>query len=164
MQLTHFTDYALRVLIYVAVRGPALSSISEVAQAHGIARPHVVKIVHALGRAGYLETTRGRGGGIRLGRPAEATNLGALVRLTEQNLAVVDCMGEGGDCAIVPACRLQGIFRTALEAFLSELDRHTLADVLGPAAKLRRLLAVPTTTTATISEPRVGAGKGRTSS
>lgn len=143
MQLTSFSDYAIRVLMYVAMKEPGLSSITEVADAHKIARPHVVKIVHELGRGGYLETQRGRGGGIRLARPATEVNLGALIRFTEKNLALVDCMGGGGSCVVVSACGLQAVFRKALDAFFQELEKHTLADILGPAHKLRQLMALP---------------------
>lgn len=139
MRLSLYTDYALRVLIHVGTREPpALSSIQEIADAYGISRNHLMKIVQDLGRIGLLETLRGRRGGLRLGRPPEKINLGALVRHTEQGFDLVDC----GGCVIAPACGLPRVFAEATRAFLAVLDRHTLADLLREGARdLRPLLA-----------------------
>ncbi|MDO9369373.1 MAG: Rrf2 family transcriptional regulator [Sphingopyxis sp.] len=139
MQLTRFTDYSIRVLIHVASRRDGeLSSIQEIADAYDISRNHLMKVVVDLGRAGFLETIRGRGGGLRLGRPAETINLGALVRHTEQSLQLVDC----STCLIAPACVLPRILAEATRAFLAVLDRYTLADLLRDRADdLRALFA-----------------------
>jgi len=127
MQLTRFTDYSIRVLIHVASRrDDELSSIQEIADAYDISRNHLMKVVVDLGRAGFLETIRGRAGGLRLGRPADTINLGELVRQTEQSLKLVDC----SSCLIAPSCVLPRILAEATRAFLAVLDRYTLADLL----------------------------------
>jgi Rrf2 family nitric oxide-sensitive transcriptional repressor len=133
MRLTRFTDYALRTLIHLGVQDPRQGSIAEIATAYGISENHLVKVVHHLGRMGLVRTTRGRGGGLRLGKPATEIRIGDLVRATEEDLALVPCFA-GSHCAITPACRLKGVLREALAAFLAVLDRHTLADLLEPGA------------------------------
>lgn len=144
MQLTDFTDHALRVLMFLAARPDRLATIREITDAYGVSGHHMVKVVHRLGKLGYLETIRGNGGGIRLARPAAAIVIGAVVRDTEENLTLVQCF-SGGDrdsCRIEPACVLKGALAKALRAFLAELDRWTLADLVGPhKAALAGLLA-----------------------
>jgi Rrf2 family nitric oxide-sensitive transcriptional repressor len=125
MKLTLFTDYSLRVLLYLAARPERLCSIAEVAQAYRISQNHLMKVVNQLARSGYVESVRGRGGGIRLGRPPEQINIGALVRHTEDGFDLVDC----GSCVIAPACGMTGVLKEALLAFLAVLDRYTLADM-----------------------------------
>jgi Rrf2 family nitric oxide-sensitive transcriptional repressor len=144
MRLTNFTDFSLRVLMYVGTKQGELATVDEIANAFGISRNHLVKVVHRLGQAGYLETVRGRSGGLRLGRDAAEINLGAVIRETEDDLAIVPCFPGGGTpCRISPACVLKGVLNEALSSFLAVLDRHTLADLLAPQRRLARLLAIP---------------------
>lgn len=144
MRLTVHSDYSLRVLMFLAAKNGGVATIPEIAEAYGISRGHLMKVVHELGRLGYVETLRGRNGGLQLGKPKEAIRLGAVVRETEESLALVECFvkTEAGDgCKIAGACRLKGILAEALSAFFAVLDRHTLADLVeGRAAPLRRLL------------------------
>ena len=148
MRLTLHADYALRTLMYLGLRPDRLASIQEIAAAHRISENHLTKVVHRLGRAGFIETLRGRGGGLRLARPAEAISLGAVIRATEDDLALLVCFApdgtpagdglEGGGCIIAGACRLRSTLAEALGAFLAVLDGRSLADLLGP---LRRPMA-----------------------
>ncbi|WP_118136176.1 Rrf2 family transcriptional regulator [Oceanicella sp. SM1341] len=138
MQLSRYTDYAVRVLVHVAVQEEGkLSSIAEIAQAYGISRNHLMKIVQDLGQAGFVQTVRGRNGGLRLGRPAEEISIGALIRHTEQGPGLVDC----STCLIAPACSLPRMLREALQAFYAVLDGYSLADVLAGRAQLRDIFA-----------------------
>lgn len=132
MRLTLHTDYALRALIYLALRTDRRVSIREIAEAHRISENHLVKVVHNLGRGGFVETTRGRGGGLRLARPAAEINVGDVVRFTEDDMALVACFqADGPGCALIGACRLQRLLGEALQAFQSVLDGKTLADLVG---------------------------------
>jgi Rrf2 family nitric oxide-sensitive transcriptional repressor len=140
MRLTGFTDFALRVLMYVGAKGQSLSTVEEIADSYGISRHHLTKVVHRLGQLGYLETIRGKGGGIRLAMDPAEINLGAVVRGTEEDLALVPCLSGGTGCRIAPACVLKGVVGEALSAFLAVFDRHTLADLLGPRNKLARFI------------------------
>jgi Rrf2 family nitric oxide-sensitive transcriptional repressor len=143
MRLTTFTDYCLRVLMYVAVRDSAAVTIDEIAESYGISRNHLMKVVFRLGQLGYLSTVRGRGGGMRLARSPGEINLGLLIRQTEEGLALVECFREGDvSCAIAPGCRLKGVLGEALDAFLAVLDGYTLADLLAPRRRLAKLLGV----------------------
>lgn len=126
MKLTLFADYSMRVLLYLGARPDRLCSIGEVAQAYGISQNHLMKVVNQLARSGDVESVRGRSGGIRLGRPPEEINIGALIRQTEDGFDLVDC----GGCVVAPACGLTGVLKEALGAFLAVLDRYTLADLL----------------------------------
>ncbi len=130
MRLTSFSDYSLRTLICLAVKGQ--STIAEISRLYGISEAHLNKVIHQLGIAGDIETIRGRGGGIRLARPPEAINVGVVVRRTE-DLALVTCF-EGGTCLIAPACILQTALKEALAAFLTVLDRYTVADLASSPA------------------------------
>ena len=147
MQLSQFTDYALRTLILTALNADRRTTIDEVATAYGISKEHVRKVVQQLTRLGFLQATRGRGGGIRLGMPAERIRIGDVVRGTETTFAMAECLrpgsrGPGADgCPIDGACRLTGMLRGAADAFLAELDRHSLADVTVNRAALLRQLA-----------------------
>jgi Rrf2 family nitric oxide-sensitive transcriptional repressor len=136
MRLTLFTDYAMRVLFYLAVRPDRLCSIAEVARAHHISLNHLTKIVSELARAGCVESIRGRGGGIRLGKPPEEINVGALIRHIEGGFALVDC----GSCVIAPACGLTGVLEEALTAFTTVLDRYSLADLMDTRQHMLRRL------------------------
>jgi Rrf2 family transcriptional regulator, nitric oxide-sensitive transcriptional repressor len=140
MRLTRYTDYALRTLLYLGLHGRDLASIGDIARAYGISENHLTKVVHHLGRLGFVETVRGRGGGLRLARAPEAIGIGEVVRRTEDDLALVDCF-TATSCAIAGACGLQRALGEALAAFLGVLDRYTLADLLRPggAATAARL-------------------------
>jgi len=142
MRLTIFTDYSLRVLIYLGAQRDAkrLATIGDIADAYGISGNHLMKVVHHLAKEGYIETTRGKGGGMRLARAPRDINIGKLVRGTEEDFALVECFQEGNlNCPIIPACVLPGILDRALRAFFRELDGHSLADLLAPQARLVRL-------------------------
>lgn len=143
MQLTTFTDFTLRTLIYLAVEEGRRATIPEIAAAYGIAENHLTKVVLLLGQAGDVATVRGRGGGLRLARPASEINIGAVVRRTEPGLALAPCLGTGS-CVIMPACGLKPVLAEALDAFLGVLDRYTLADLAGRSrGGLARLLGLP---------------------
>ena len=130
MRLTTLTDYALRLLMHVAQHPERLCTIAEVAQTYQISQPHLMKITHLLGQRGWLETTRGKNGGIRLAMPPEQINLGAVVRDTEHDFELVECFVEGNSCTLSGQCGLTAIFNGALQHFLQHLDNYTLADVL----------------------------------
>jgi len=142
MQMTRFTDYSLRVLMYLAVRPERTGRIEEIAETYGISRGHVRKVVRQLGALGFVSTIRGRGGGVRLAQPAARIGVGDVVRRTEENLALVDCFRGDGRCVIEPACGLQGAFDEALAAFLASLDRYTLADLIRQPRKMAKLLEI----------------------
>ena len=142
MELSQFTDYSLRVLIHAALRGKELSSVKEIATAYDISRNHLVKVVHNLAKLGYLDTFRGKGGGIALGKPAEDIGIGKLVRATE-NLAILECFPSGkGTCCIAGVCELQTVMGKALQAFMAELDKVTLADLMKRKTTLRQRLGL----------------------
>ena len=130
MRLSVYSDYSLRVLMYVAAKPDGLSTIREIADAYGISRNHLMKVVFELGRYGLLENLRGRSGGIRLARPADKIRIGEVVRFTESETALVECFGPANGCVITTACRLKGALNQALEAFLAVLDRYTLQDLV----------------------------------
>ena len=147
MRLTVYTDYSLRMLIYLATRDDGLATIAEVARSYGISEHHLTKVAHQLGRAGYISTLRGKGGGLRLARPTGEIGLGEVIRQTEPDMALVPCFGSaeapaGAPCSIVPACGLRGVLGEALQAFMAVLDRYTLADLVQKRVELRSLLAV----------------------
>lgn len=141
MKLTDYTDYSLRVLIHVAVHPDEPVTIQQISEAFGISRNHLVKIVQHLGQVGYLHTTRGRTGGIRLGRAASAINLGEVVRTTEPDFGMVECFRDENKCVITRACGLKGVLHQALQAYFDVLDRHTLEDLVEKPAAIRRALA-----------------------
>lgn len=134
MHITRYTDYSLRVLIYVALKGDNLCTIRDIADSYNISKNHLMKVVQELNAKGYLQALRGKNGGLRLNRPPEAINLGQLVRDTEEDFALVECF-SGGDCNITPVCRLKGVFNKALQAFFTVLDDYTLADLLPPQSR-----------------------------
>lgn len=146
MRLTLHTDYALRVLMYAGVRADALSTIPEIVERFDISKGHVMKVVHRLGQLGYIDTIRGKRGGIRLGRKAEQINVGAVVRDMERELGVLGCLqGSEGYCRIEGCCVLRRALRDATNAFLATLDRYTLADLMKPRRTLTDLLEVNAT-------------------
>ncbi len=144
MHITRYTDYSLRVLIYLATQDGKLSTIQQIADAYNISKNHLMKVVHQLNRKGYIETVRGKHGGMKLKMPARDINVGVLIRETEQELNVVECLNAGGSCRITPVCNLKNMFGEAMEAFLSVLDQYTLEDTIPDAhrAQLLRLLKI----------------------
>ncbi|MBV9750605.1 MAG: Rrf2 family transcriptional regulator [Acetobacteraceae bacterium] len=144
MHLTVYTDYSLRLLMYLAVKREDRATIGEVAVAYGIAKNHLTKVAHQLGLAGYVGTVRGKGGGLQLAKPAEQIGLGDVVRRTESDMALVPCFEPlCAPCPIVPACGLRGALHEARQAFLSALDRYTLADLVAQRTALQELLSMP---------------------
>lgn len=146
MRLTVYTDFSLRLLMFLALRGDKRSTIAEIAKAYGISKNHLMKVAYQLGLAGYVETVRGKGGGLRLARPAQDIVLGEVVRHTEPDMALVPCFEpDDTSCAIFPSCTLRGALSEARDAFLSALDRRTLADLIRPRVPLQKLLSVELT-------------------
>ena len=149
MRLTVYTDYALRVLIYVALHPERRPTIAEIASSYGISRNHVMKVVHQLGVAGYIDTVRGQSGGMSLARPARDIILGEVVRRTEPDMALAPCFApSGAGCAISPACKLRGALHQARAAFLAVLDEYSLAGLVENRQALRDLLSLGATPTA----------------
>lgn len=149
MRLTLFTDYTLRVLMYLGVHRDRLATIGEIAQAYDISRNHLMKVVHYLGQCGYLDTVRGKGGGIRLGREPEDINIGEVVRQTERDTVLVECFGsEPASCRIVSTCSLKFVLRDAAEAFYQVLDRYSLQDLLAGQPRLREAFDLIATSSA----------------
>ena len=131
MQLTLYTDYSLRVLIYLSLNRERTSTISEIAEFYQISRNHLVKVVHNLSQKGYINSTRGKGGGLVLADDPKTVNVGKVVRDTEPNFHIVDCFNEETTpCSVEPLCKLKGILGTALGQFLQVLDQYTIADML----------------------------------
>lgn len=143
MHLTRFTDYSLRVLIFLAVKGEERSTIQEIAERFEVSHNHLMKVVQELSHKGYVTAIRGKNGGLLLKKAPETITLGALVRDTEHDLQLVECFGDHNECLITPACRLKPILAEALKAFLDVLDQYTLADMLGPQRpQLAQLLRI----------------------
>ncbi|MCK2148673.1 MULTISPECIES: RrF2 family transcriptional regulator [Marinobacter] len=144
MHITRYTDYSLRVLIYLAVQGDRLATIQEIADSYEISKNHLMKVVHQLNKKGYIETVRGKKGGMRLLMAPTEIRVGVLVRETEQDLSIVECFTSKNACKIAPVCGMKGMFGEALGAFLTVLDRYTLADVIQDQHRpqLLRLLQV----------------------
>lgn len=140
MRLTLHTDYSLRVLIHVAVADGKLITINDIAKTFDISKQHLMKVVNNLSQRGYLDTVRGRGGGIRLSRAPSDIKVGEVVRETEETLDVVGCLEQRGYCPIQRVCTLRGVFDEATQAFLAVLDRYTLADLINPREALSSLL------------------------
>ncbi|MFN2337809.1 MAG: Rrf2 family transcriptional regulator [Gammaproteobacteria bacterium] len=143
MKLTSFSDYSLRVLIYLAVRDDSLATIGEIAESYDISRNHLMKVVHHLGVLGYLETVRGKHGGVRLAMEPKDINIGSLLRETEHTTSLVECFDpEVSHCTIESACALRGMMHQALAGFFGVLDGYTLADVLrNRGGRLKKLLS-----------------------
>jgi Rrf2 family nitric oxide-sensitive transcriptional repressor len=140
MRLTLHTDYSLRVLMFAALKGETLSTIAEIAEHFEISRTHLMKVVNDLGRAGYLDTVRGKKGGFRLAKKPNQIKVGAVVRDLEKALSVVGCMQQTDYCPIEGACILRRALGEATAAFLAVLDRYTLDDLVKPRKSLARLL------------------------
>lgn len=140
MYLTNHTDYALRLLMLLAIEPDKLHTIEETALRYGISRNHLMKIAQTLVQADFIESLRGRGGGLRLARAAESINLGAIVRATEDSFALVECFDrEHNTCIIASACGLRGPLEEALQAFLAVLNRYSLDDLVKSPRVLRRM-------------------------
>ncbi|WP_047396239.1 MULTISPECIES: Rrf2 family transcriptional regulator [Chitinibacter] len=144
MRLNAFTDYSLRTLIYLALQPEQKATRAQIASAYGVSDNHLMKVVHFLSKAGYLATSKGKGGGLMLGRPASEIRIGQLVRLCEADVPVVECFtspasGETG-CRIDGLCRLKHVLFEAQEALYATLDRYTLADLVSNKAVLARQL------------------------
>ena len=143
MRLTTFTDYTIRVLIYLAMHPDELTTVAELAQRYEISRNHLTKVIHHLGQQGYIETLRGKGGGVRLATSAADINLRILIRETEKNSALVECFAPSvNHCKITSACRLSGVLHEAQEAFYQVLDKYSVSDLVTNPAALDRLLDI----------------------
>lgn len=143
MRLNLQTDYALRLLMHLAVNEEHLCTIAEIAERYDISKNHLMKVAHALGKEGVIGTVRGRSGGLHLAQPATEIVIGDIVRLMEADLAVVECFqGGSNQCAITPACRLKGVFGEAVNAFLKVLDNYTIDHLVRRNTKLHVLLQV----------------------
>lgn len=142
MHLTAFSDYSLRVLMYLALHPGRLVTIAEVASAFGISRNHLMKVVHALASSEDVQSVRGKGGGLRLARAPEAIRLGEVVRRSEGDTPIVACLGpeEPAACCIAPVCRLRGALVEGFAALYEALDRTTLADLVAEPQPLRLAL------------------------
>ena len=141
MRLTVFSDYTLRVLMYLALDRTRLATIPEMAASYDISENHLMKVVHQLARAGVVESVRGKGGGVRLARAPDEIRLGEIVRASEGNAPIVECMsGDPGACRITAPCRLKGILVNAFDALYDSLDEHTLADLVEKPRGLRQAL------------------------
>ncbi|MEH6633256.1 MAG: Rrf2 family transcriptional regulator [Halopseudomonas aestusnigri] len=143
MRLTTYTDYSLRVLIFVGLKGEELTTITEISERYNISRNHLMKVVNQLSQDGYLKTIRGKNGGMILARPSEEINLGDVVRDMEDNLDIVECFDQvKGCCQIDGYCRLQGILGEAVIAFFDVLSKYTLEDLMVNRSGLQKALSL----------------------
>ena len=156
MRLTIYTDYSLRLLMYLAVKEDGLATIAEIAESYDISKNHLMKVAHQLGVAGYIETVRGRSGGLRLRKAPKTIILGEVVRYTEPDMAIVPCFKPvDAFCAIHPSCVLRGALHRAQAAFVKVLDEYSLNDLVQPRTKLQALLSIE------IGNPRSSSGELR---
>ncbi|MGG0176694.1 RrF2 family transcriptional regulator [Gottfriedia acidiceleris] len=138
MRLTTYSDYSLRVLIFLSSEpSEKLVNIKDIAEAYDISKNHLMKIIYNLGKMGYIETIRGRNGGIRLAKLPSEINIGEIIRKTEEDFNIVECFEHGNTCVITPVCSLKHIFNNALEQFLQVLDQYTLDDIVKNNAMLK---------------------------
>lgn len=143
MRLTTFTDYTLRVLMYLAIEPSRLATIPEIASAYGISENHLMKVVHRLARTGLIESVRGKGGGVRLALPAADIKLGQVIQASEGDAVIVECFSaENNTCCITPACRLTKILADTFAGFYSALDAYSLADLVTNPLQLGQLLSI----------------------
>lgn len=140
MRLTNFTDYSLRVLIFVAMQREGRATIAEVARAFDISENHLTKVVHFLGRRGFLANVRGRGGGLALARPAKQITIADVVREAEGTMVPAECFDADEHCAIAPVCRLRGVLADAMKAFYAVLAQYTLEDIVRNRSDLVKIL------------------------
>ena len=145
MHLTTFSDYSMRVMIYLGLQQSRLVTISDIALAYKISENHLTKVVHQLAQRGYIETVRGKGGGLRLVRNPVTVNIGEMIRYSEGDTSLLSCLDNEGTCCIQPSCKLVGILREAQVALFEVLDKYTLADLLQPEASLTHILMPPKT-------------------
>jgi len=142
MRLTFYSDYSLRLLMYAALKPKTLITIQDVAEAYGISKNHLTKVAFDLSRAGFIETVRGRGGGLRLAKKPDEIGLGNVLRLTEARSTLVECFNPmTNTCVIVGPCRLKGVLARAEKAWFAVLDEYTLADLTAKNTGLARILA-----------------------
>jgi Rrf2 family nitric oxide-sensitive transcriptional repressor len=139
MRLTVFTDYALRVLLVLATRTEDLVTIADVSAAFAISDAHLMKVAHVLGKTGWVDTVRGRNGGMRLAVAPRTLKLGEVVRRLEPDFALVECFGADNRCVLTDGCGLQQALALAMKAFFDELDRYTLADLVAASPALAAL-------------------------
>ncbi|MFO1337068.1 MAG: Rrf2 family transcriptional regulator [Burkholderiaceae bacterium] len=143
MKLTAFTDYSLRVLIYLAADTTRRATIAEIATSFGVSQNHLIKVVHFLGKQGWIETVRGKGGGILLAMPPERINVGRVVRDTEGAAVPAECFSaDGGRCVITASCRLKGALAEAVRAFYAVLDGYSLEDISRNRQTLGKVLMI----------------------
>ena len=140
MRLTTFTDYSLRVLIYLAAEPARRATIAEIAASFEISENHLTKVVHFLGKRGFLANVRGRGGGLELARPAREIAIADVVREAEGTMVPAECFDEGEGCAIAPVCRLRRALDAAMKAFYEVLAQYTLEDIVGNRRELAKVL------------------------
>ncbi|MEA9391907.1 Rrf2 family transcriptional regulator [Acerihabitans sp. TG2] len=138
MKLSRYTDYAVRVVIFLGAHGEGLCSIADISRQYAISHNNLMKVVQDLARLGYIDTLRGRNGGIRLARPPSEINIGTLIRHTEKGCAMVDCE----HCVIAPACKLPGVLAKATDAFFDVLDNYTLADLLTDRSQIQQIVSL----------------------
>jgi Rrf2 family nitric oxide-sensitive transcriptional repressor len=136
VQITQYTDYSIRVLIYLAVHGEELSTIAEIAHRYEISRNHLMKVVQELNARGYVQAIRGKNGGVRLRTSPSDINLGKLVRELEGGTSLLECFGRNNKCVITPSCQLRHAFAEALQSFYCTLEEYTLQDLLGHKAQV----------------------------
>ncbi len=136
MRLTRYTDYSLRVLLHLAINDDRLCSIGEISRTYDVSHNHLMKVVNALARDGFIETVRGRTGGMRLARPANEITVGEVVRRTEEGFQLADCSG----CALSPACGLTGVLAEAMQAMMMVFDSYKISDLLTDREAMRRLM------------------------
>lgn len=136
MRLTLFTDYALRILLVLASRTEELVTISDISDAFGISRAHLMKVTHVLGKTGWVDTVRGRSGGMRLASDPRELRLGQVVHRLEEDFALVECMGENNQCVLTGGCGLEAALKQAVDNFIRDLDRYSLADLVDTSPAL----------------------------
>jgi Rrf2 family nitric oxide-sensitive transcriptional repressor len=139
MRLTVFTDYALRMLLVLASRTEELVTISDIASAFGISHAHLMKVTHVLGKTGWVETVRGRSGGMRLATDPRKLKLGEVISRLEEDFALVECMGEDNRCVLTGGCGLEVALKLAMKNFFAELDRYSLAELVDTSPALAGL-------------------------
>ncbi len=144
MRLNSFSDFSLRVLIYLGVSSEDLATAQQISQAYGISQNHLVKVIHNLARLGIIESFKGRGGGIRLALEPSDINIGELIRKLESESPLVECFTESSQCKLTPSCKLKNLLAEANEAFYNSLEEYSLDNILTPRSSLRKSLGLTT--------------------
>ena len=137
MRLTRYTDYSLRVLIHLALHDDRLCQIGEISRTYDVSHNHLMKVANALAQDGFIQTVRGRSGGMRLARPADQISVGEVVRRTEEGFELAECSG----CALSPACGLTGVLAKGVQAMMQVFDAYSIADLLTDRDAMRRLMS-----------------------